>query len=68
MTENSRQVAVIVGATSKWQADGRNTRLVHGRAVDDSELPPEKELLEHIPVEMLETAQHLSSRGPFLVV
>jgi len=25
-----KQVVVVVGATSKWQADGRNTRLVHG--------------------------------------
>ena len=146
-----------IGATSKWQSDGRNTRLVHGKAVDDSDLPvgvrwgiggaiaqkfarrrllrraddpqrgqcggpgggdpgagrrlhdrrarsrrgrtrsprpsprsaarpairevlvynagylegrdlpPEKELLEHIPVEMFDTAQHIASRGPFLV-
>ena len=32
-------MAVVIGATSKWQADGRNTRLVHGGAVDDSDLP-----------------------------
>ncbi len=32
-------VAVVVGATSKWQADGRNTRLAHGQDVDDSALP-----------------------------
>ena len=146
----------MIGATSKWQADGRNTRLVHGGVLDDSglpvgvrwgvggavaqkfvaegyftvlttrraanaaalkeaidaqggacmiveldlvsaqsiaqafatirrdagepavvvynagylegrELPPDKELLEYIPTEMFETAQHLASRGPFLV-
>ena len=34
-----KQVAVVIGATSKWQADGRMTNLAHGRAVDDSELP-----------------------------
>src|SRR5207302_8787951 len=34
-----KPVAVVVGATSKWQADGRNTKLAHGRAVDDSNLP-----------------------------
>ena len=34
-----RPVAVIVGATSKWQSDGRNTILAHGHAVDDSDLP-----------------------------
>ena len=151
-----KPVAVVVGATSKWQSDGRNTKLVHGKAVDDSDLPvgirwgiggaiaqkfaaegffvvlttrskgnaagleaaireqggdctvveldlsqqesvaaafatirseagdphvlvynagylegrdlpPEKELLEHIPVEMFDTAQHIASRGPFLV-
>ena len=32
-------VAVVVGATSKWQADGRNTKLAHGGPVDDSDLP-----------------------------
>jgi NAD(P)-dependent dehydrogenase (short-subunit alcohol dehydrogenase family) len=151
-----KQVAVVIGATSKWQADGRNTRLAHGKALDDSDLPvgvrwgvggaiaqkfagegffvvmttrsaanasglaaairdqggdgmiveldlsrqesvaaafaairrdagdphvviynagylegrdlpPEKELLEHIPVEMFDTAHHIASRGPFLV-
>ena len=152
-----KPVAVVVGATSKWQSDGRNTRLIHGRDLDDSDLPvgvrwgvggaisqkfasesflvvlttriasnaaglqaaigeqggesiiveldlasrdsisnafaqireqagdpdvlvynagylegrdlpPEKELLEHIPFELFETAQHISSSGPFLVV
>jgi NAD(P)-dependent dehydrogenase (short-subunit alcohol dehydrogenase family) len=152
----SKQVAVVVGATSKWQSDGRNTKLAHGKTLDDShlpvgvrwgvggaiaqkfaqegffvvlttrtqanasplaeairqqsgecmiveldlvsensiaaafdtirrdagdphvlvynagylegrDLPPEKELLEHIPIEMFDTAQHIASRGPFLV-
>jgi NAD(P)-dependent dehydrogenase (short-subunit alcohol dehydrogenase family) len=151
-----KQVAVVVGATSKWQSDGRNTKLAHGKTLDDSDLPvgirwgvggaiaqkfahegffvvlttrtapnasalakairdqggdcmvveldlpsqdsiatafatirrdagdpevliynagylegrdlpPDKELLEHIPVEMFDTAQHIASRGPFLV-
>ena len=35
--------------------------------LEGRELPPEQELLEHIPVEMFETAQHIASRGPFLV-
>lgn len=36
-SENPSQlpVTVIVGATSKWQADGRNTVLVHGRPLGD---------------------------------
>ena len=156
MNSTGKPVAVVIGATSKWQADGRNTHLVHGRDLDDSDLPvgvrwgvggaislkfasegfftvlttrnaanaapleaairedggeamiveldlaspqsissafdrireeagdphvlvynagylegrdlpPEMELLEHIPFEMLETAQHISSSGPFLV-
>lgn len=151
-----KPVAVVIGATSKWQADGRNTKLVHGKALDDQslpvsvrwgvggaiaqkfaregffvvlttrtaanaapledairrlgsdcttveldvaspdsirgafarieerlgtpevvvynagyiegrDLPPEKELLEDFPDEMFEVAQHVSSRGPFLV-
>lgn len=158
LTVNStgKPVAVVVGATSKWQSDGRNTKLAHGKIIDDSnvpdgvrwgvggaiaqkfaaegfftvlttrtasnagplldairaqggdcmtveldlvaeasvagafstiraqagdpdvliynagylegrDLPPEKELLEHIEVEMFDTAQHIASRGPFLV-
>jgi NAD(P)-dependent dehydrogenase (short-subunit alcohol dehydrogenase family) len=151
-----KPVAVVIGATSKWQSDGRNTKLIHGAAVDDShlpvgvrwgvggaiaqkfakegfftvlttrtesnasplaaaiheqggecmiteldlasqesisaafatirrdagdpevlvynagylegrDLPPEMELLEYVPVEILDTAQHIAIRGPFLV-
>lgn len=37
---NARPVAVIVGATSKWRADGANTRLVRGGStVDDADVP-----------------------------
>src|SRR5215470_1454381 len=39
MSPARKQVAVVVGATSKWQADGRNTKLAHGKALDDSGLP-----------------------------
>ena len=34
-----RPVAVVVGATSKWQADGRNTKLAHGKTLDDRDVP-----------------------------
>ena len=34
-----KQVAVVVGATSKWQSDGRNTLLAHGKTIDDSAMP-----------------------------
>jgi len=156
MDSTRQPVAVVVGATSKWQADGRNTKLAHGRVIDASalpvgvrwgvggaiaqkfaqegfmvvlttrqaanaaaleqaihaqggacmiveldlvsqasiskafttvrdavgdpdvliynagylegrDLPPEKELLEHFPVDMFDTAMHVSCRGPFLV-
>jgi hypothetical protein len=37
---NGREVVVVIGATSKWQADGPNTRLIHGGAVvDDADVP-----------------------------
>jgi NAD(P)-dependent dehydrogenase (short-subunit alcohol dehydrogenase family) len=151
-----KPVAVVIGATSKWQSDGRMTHLLHGHDVDDGalpvgvrwgvggaiaqkfakegfftvlttrtaanaagleaaireqggdattveldlsseqsiadafttirneagepdaliynagyldgrELPPEKELLEHVPVRILDTAIHVAIRGPFLV-
>ena len=151
-----KDVCVVIGATSKWQADGRNTILAHGHAIDDSnvevgvrwgvggaiaqkfaaegfftvvttrneknaaplaaaireqggecmiveldlvsqksiadafatirreagdpevlvynagylegrDLPPEKELLEFVPVEILDVGLHVSARGPFLV-
>ena len=35
--------------------------------LEGRDLPPEKELLEHIPVEMFDTTQHIACRGPFLV-
>ncbi|MBM3649277.1 MAG: SDR family oxidoreductase, partial [Alphaproteobacteria bacterium] len=151
-----KPVAVVIGATSKWQSDGRNTKLAHGKMLDDSllpigmrwgvggaiaqkfaregffvvmttrsatnaaglaaairdqggdgmvveldlsrqdsiaeafaairgdagdpeivvynagylegrDLPPDKELLEHVPVETFDIAHHIASRGPFLV-
>ena len=34
-----KPVCVVVGATSKWQAEGRNTLLAHGHPVEDSHLP-----------------------------
>jgi NAD(P)-dependent dehydrogenase (short-subunit alcohol dehydrogenase family) len=34
-----KKVAVVIGATSKWQSDGRMTALALGKTVDDSELP-----------------------------
>src|SRR5215211_7092456 len=39
MGTTGKPVAMVIGATSKWQADGRNTKLVHGIELDDSDLP-----------------------------
>ena len=36
---NGLPVTVIVGATSKWQADGPNTVFVHGQTLSDDSLP-----------------------------
>src|ERR1700722_1077687 len=152
----NKQVCLVIGATSKWQSDGRMTEMLHGQAIDDSaievgarwgvggaiaqkfakegfftvvttrtesnaaslaaairehggdgmiveldlssqesiksafakiraeagepevviynagyldgrELPADKELLEHVPVSILDTGLHIAARGPFLV-
>jgi len=151
-----KPVAVVIGATSKWQSDGRMTNMLHGHNIDETivpvgvrwgvggaiaqkfanegfftvlttrtagnasglagaireqggdcdiveldvssensisdafgkirseagepealiynagyldgrELPEDKELLEHVPVSILDTAIHVAIRGPFLV-
>ncbi|WP_275559130.1 SDR family oxidoreductase [Streptomyces sp. 5-6(2022)] len=36
---NRLPVAVIIGATSKWQADGRNTVFAHGSRIGDDDVP-----------------------------
>lgn len=156
VNHHHKPVAVVIGATSKWQSDGSNTQLIHGGDVSDDalspsirwggggavaqkfaaegfftvlttrnernairladairdqngdcmiveldltsedsistafhriqseagfpevvvlnagylggrDLPPEKELLEHMPLDIFDAAQDISSRGPFLV-
>jgi NAD(P)-dependent dehydrogenase (short-subunit alcohol dehydrogenase family) len=40
MTNNKgKKVAVVIGATSKWQSDGRMTHLLHGHDVDANVVP-----------------------------
>ena len=39
MNSARKPVAVVVGATSKWQSDGRNTKLAHGTEIDDTDMP-----------------------------
>jgi NAD(P)-dependent dehydrogenase (short-subunit alcohol dehydrogenase family) len=49
------------------QAGDPDVLVYNAGYLEGRDLPPEKELLEHIPVELFDTAQHISSRGPFLV-
>jgi NAD(P)-dependent dehydrogenase (short-subunit alcohol dehydrogenase family) len=156
MNSRGKKVCVVIGATSKWQSDGRMTNMLHGHNIDENivpvgvrwgvggaiaqkfagegfftvvttrtasnaaglaaairdqggecavveldlssqdsianafktirdeagepdvvvynagysdgrELPEDKELLEHVPVSILDTAIHVAIRGPFLV-
>lgn len=39
MNASKKPVCVVIGATSKWQADGRQTHLIHGQGVPDGHLP-----------------------------
>jgi NAD(P)-dependent dehydrogenase (short-subunit alcohol dehydrogenase family) len=55
-------------ATIRREAGDPDVLVYNAGYLEGRELPPEKELLEYIPVEMFDTAQHISSRGPFLVV
>jgi NAD(P)-dependent dehydrogenase (short-subunit alcohol dehydrogenase family) len=36
---SKKPVCVVIGATSKWQSDGRMTALIHGRQINDDNLP-----------------------------
>ncbi len=35
----AKPIAVIVGATTKWRSDGHMTKLLHGGAIDDTDVP-----------------------------
>src|SRR3546814_1726052 len=61
--------ASISGAFARIRSEaGDPSVLVYNAGyLEGRDLPPEMELLEHIPVEMFDTAQHIASRGPFLV-
>jgi NAD(P)-dependent dehydrogenase (short-subunit alcohol dehydrogenase family) len=54
-------------ATIRAQVGDPQVVIYNAGYLEGRELPPEKELLEHIPLELFDTAQHISSRGPFLV-
>jgi NAD(P)-dependent dehydrogenase (short-subunit alcohol dehydrogenase family) len=54
-------------ATIREKAGDPEVLVYNAGYLEGRDLPPDKELLEHIPLEILETAQHIASRGPFLV-
>ncbi|HLI80407.1 MAG TPA: hypothetical protein VKV03_10515, partial [Candidatus Binataceae bacterium] len=54
-------------ATIRREAEDPDVLVYNAGYLEGRELPPDKELLEYIPVEMFDTAQRISSRGPFLV-
>jgi NAD(P)-dependent dehydrogenase (short-subunit alcohol dehydrogenase family) len=54
-------------ATIRRDADDPDVLVYNAGYMEGRDLPPEKELLEHMPVEMFDVAQHLASRGPFLI-
>jgi hypothetical protein len=61
----SEHVAAVVGATSKWQSDGRNTLPAHDKTLDESDLPVKptlghrgRHLAEVCPGEVLRRADN----------
>ena len=54
-------------ATIRRDAGDPDVLVYNAGYLEGRDLPPDKELLEYIPVEMFDTAQHIASRGPFLV-
>jgi NAD(P)-dependent dehydrogenase (short-subunit alcohol dehydrogenase family) len=54
-------------ATIRREAGEPDILVYNAGYLEGRDLPPEKELLEHIPVEMFDTAHHIAGRGPFLV-
>ena len=54
-------------ATIRRDAGDPDVLVYNAGYLEGRDLPPEKELLEHIPVEMFDTTQHIACRGPFLV-
>ena len=64
----SRQESVAAAFAAIRQEAGDPDVLIYNAGyLEGRDLPPEKELLEHIPIEIFDTAQHIASRGPFLV-
>src|SRR5246127_1898163 len=54
-------------ATIRSEAGDPEGLIYNAGYLEGRDLPPEKELLEYVPVEILDTGLHISARGPFLV-
>jgi NAD(P)-dependent dehydrogenase (short-subunit alcohol dehydrogenase family) len=54
-------------ATIRSQVGEPEVLVYNAGYLEGRDLPADKELLEHVPLEIFETAQHIASRGPFLV-
>ena len=54
-------------ATIRREAGDPDVLVYNAGYLEGRDLPPDKELLEYIPVEMFDTTQHIACRGPFLV-
>ncbi|HWD60248.1 MAG TPA: SDR family oxidoreductase [Stellaceae bacterium] len=54
-------------AAIRREAGEPDALLYNAGYLDGRELPADKELLEHVPVSILDTAIHVAIRGPFLV-
>jgi NAD(P)-dependent dehydrogenase (short-subunit alcohol dehydrogenase family) len=54
-------------ATIRDEAGDPDVLIYNAGYLEGRDLPPDKELLEYVPVEILDTALHIACRGPFLV-
>jgi NAD(P)-dependent dehydrogenase (short-subunit alcohol dehydrogenase family) len=64
---SSQDSVATAFATIRRDAGDPDVLVYNAGYLEGRDLPPGKELLEYIPVEMFDTAQHIASRGPFLV-
>ena len=64
---SSEESVAAAFATIRRDAGDPDVLVYNAGYLEGRDLPPDQELLEYIPVEMFDTAQHIASRGPFLV-
>ena len=63
----SRESISRAFATIRKEAGDPDVLVYNAGYLEGRDLPPDKELLEHVPFEIFETADHIAVRGPFLV-